>query len=114
MLISSSAAVPSGTGFARDRRAVDLGCQMEPSSRRIVLRLLLSRMYGGGTHLFYADGGQDYVDGESVVDGVICRVWRHDRLGMHARDLNLLADVLEKGAKLSTVSALTAAGTGQR
>ncbi|MCY4515273.1 MAG: hypothetical protein OXC69_09115, partial [Candidatus Tectomicrobia bacterium] len=52
-------------------------------------------MYGGGTHLFYADGGQDYSDGESVVDGVTCRVWRHDRLGMHARDLNLLADLLE-------------------
>ena len=69
-------------------------------------------MYGGGTHLFYADGGQDYLDGESVVDGVICRVWRHDRLGMHARDLNLLADVLESEAGLGRLFGATGAGTG--
>lgn len=62
-------------------------------------------MYGGRTHLFYADGGRDYADGESVVDGVVCRLWRHDRLGMHARDLNMLADVLEGGAGIRRLSA---------
>ena len=59
-------------------------------------------MYGGGTHLFYVDGGQDYADGESEVDGVTCRVWRRDRLGMHARDLNMLADVLESGGEFGS------------
>ena len=52
-------------------------------------------MYGGNTLLFYAKDESDYEDGSRILDGVQCRVWRQDRLGMHARDLNLLADVLE-------------------
>ena len=56
-------------------------------------------MYGGGTLLFYADGGQEHLDGKGVLNGVACRVWRHQRLGMHARDLNQLAEVLESGGR---------------
>ena len=60
--------------------------------------------YGGKTLLFYADGAKDYIDGRGMLNEVECRVWRHKRLGMHARDLNLLADVLESGATLGSLS----------
>ena len=61
-------------------------------------------MYGGATLLFYAEGQNDYVDGRGVLNGVDCRVWRHKRLGMHARDLNFLADVLERREGLTCLS----------
>ena len=63
-------------------------------------------MYGGATLLFYAEGQNDYVDGRGVLNGVECRVWRHKRLGMHARDLNLLADVLEDSEGLACLSGI--------
>ena len=62
--------------------------------------------YGGNTLLFYADGAKDYIDGFSMLNGVECRVWQHKRLGMHARDLNLLANVLESGAPLGNLSGM--------
>ena len=60
--------------------------------------------YGGATLLFYAEGENDYVDGRGVLTGVECRVWRHKRLGMHARDLNFLANVLESREGLTRLS----------
>ena len=63
-------------------------------------------MYGGHTLLFYGDGEQDSVDACGILDGVRCRVWRHKRLGMHARDLYRLANVLEKEKDLETLSDL--------
>ena len=51
--------------------------------------------YGGATLLFYAEVQNDYVDGCGMLNGVECRFWRHKRLGMHARDLYFLANVLE-------------------
>ena len=63
-------------------------------------------MYGGNTLLFYADGAKDYIDGCGMLNGVECRVWRHKKLGMHARDLKLLADVLESGAPLGNLSGI--------
>ena len=67
-------------------------------------------MYGGNTLLFYGDCEKDYIDGHSMLNGVGCRVWRHNRLGMHARDLNLLANVLESGTKLGCLSDVHLAG----
>ena len=61
-------------------------------------------MYGGNTLLFYGDGEQDYVDAHGILNGVECRVWRHKRIGMHARDLYLLANVLEKETDLKILS----------
>ena len=61
-------------------------------------------MYGGNTLLFYGAGEQDYVDVHGILNGVECRVWRHKRLGMHARDLYLLAKVLEKETDLKILS----------
>ena len=60
--------------------------------------------HGGATLLFYAEGRNDYVDGVGVLTGVECRVWRHKRLGMHARDLNSLANVLESREGLTRLS----------
>ena len=52
-------------------------------------------MYGGNTLLFYRDDGQGFPDGKRVIDGLECRLWSRGRLGMHERDLHLLADALE-------------------
>ena len=61
-------------------------------------------MYGGATLLFYAEGQNDYVDGRGMLNGVECRIWRHKRLGMHARDLFFLAKVLESREGLTRLS----------
>ena len=57
--------------------------------------LQLSWMHGGSRLLFYRDDQETWRDEEVVVDGLQCRLWRWGRLGMHARDLNQLADVLD-------------------
>ena len=61
-------------------------------------------MYGGNTLLFYGVGEQDYDDAHGELNGVRCRMWRHKRLGMHARDLYLLANVLEEEKGLEILS----------
>ena len=52
-------------------------------------------MYGGNTLLFYRYRGQGFPDGNRVIDGLDCKLWSRGKLGMHERDLNYLADVLE-------------------
>ncbi len=54
-----------------------------------------SWMYGGNVLLFYRDGSDHPADGESIIDGLKCEVWHARSLGMHPRDLFLLADALE-------------------
>ena len=54
-----------------------------------------SWMYGGNVLLFYQAGEEHPVDSETVIDGLVCKVWYAGSLGMHPRDLFLLADVLE-------------------
>ena len=56
-------------------------------------------MYGGNTLLFYHDNGQGFPDGRRVIAGLECRVWSKERLGLHPRDLYLLADALECAGK---------------
>lgn len=51
--------------------------------------------YGGNTLFFYGAGERGPTDGNGTLNGVRCRVWRHHRVGMHARDLYLLANRLE-------------------
>ena len=51
--------------------------------------------YGGNVLLFYGTANTHPEDGETVIDGLECKVWYHGRLGMHPRDLYLLADALE-------------------
>ena len=52
-------------------------------------------MYGGNRLLFYRAGEEHPEDGKTVIDGLECKVWCTGRLGMHDRDLYLLADALE-------------------
>ena len=54
-------------------------------------------MYGGKRLLFDGAAGALPVDGEIEIEGLACRVWSAGRLGLHARDLYRLADVLEGG-----------------
>ena len=56
-------------------------------------------MYGGNTILFYRDGGQVFPGGPRVIDGLECRVWSRGRLGLHQRDLHLLANALDRSNK---------------
>ena len=56
-------------------------------------------MYGGNTLLFYRDDGQVFPDGQRVIDGLECRVWSRGRLGLHQRDLHLLANALDSSNK---------------
>ena len=60
--------------------------------------------YGGNTLLFYGVGEQSHTDGHGTVNGVQCRVWRHQSVGMHARDLYLLADRLEDTVPFGSLS----------
>ncbi len=60
--------------------------------------------YGGNTLLFYGVGEQSHTDGHGTVNGVQCRVWRHQSVGMHARDLYLLADRLENTVPFGSLS----------
>ena len=53
-----------------------------------------SWMYGGQSLLFYRADKDHPEDGETVIDGLECKVWYSERLGMHARDLYLLANAL--------------------
>ena len=67
-------------------------------------------MYGGNTLLFYGATEQSPTDGRGTLNGVRCLVWRHRRLGMHARDLYLLANRLENADPLSSLSAVVVVG----
>ena len=54
-----------------------------------------SWMYGGNVLLFYRAGRERHEDGKTVIDSLRCEVWYTGSLGMHPRDLFLLADALE-------------------
>ena len=56
-------------------------------------------MYGGNTLLFYRVGGQGFLDGETLIDGLECTVWSKGRMGLHSRELNRLVDALEAASK---------------
>ena len=69
-----------------------------------------SWMYGGNVLLFYRVGQEHSDDGETVIDGLECKVWYAGNLGLHPRDLYLLADKLESPAdvdQFQRVSPLT-------
>ena len=52
-------------------------------------------MYGGKTLLFYTEDGRKFRDGLTVIDGLECKIWYKERLGLHTRDLYMLADALD-------------------
>ena len=61
-------------------------------------------MYGGNTLFFYRAEEQSPTDGRGTLNGVQCQVWWHQRVGMHARDLYLLADRLEDTVPFGSLS----------
>ena len=80
----------NGMGFGGEEvRAFTDFKRLNPTS------FIVDWMYGGNTLLFYRDDGQGFPDGNRVIDGLECRLWNKGRLGMHERDLHLLADALE-------------------
>ena len=62
-----------------------------------------SWMYGGNVLLFYRAGREHPEDGETVIDGLKCKVWYAGSLGMHPRDLFLLSDILEAPGEVEEV-----------
>ena len=62
-----------------------------------------SWMYGGNVLLFYRAGREPPQDGETVIDGLECKVWCAGSLGMHPRDLFRLAEVLESPGEIEDV-----------
>ena len=62
--------------------------------------------HGGNTLLFYHDDELGLPDGPHVINGLECRLWSNGRLGMHQRDLHLLADALESSDKHGTIGKL--------
>ena len=54
-----------------------------------------SWLYGGSELLFYRADENTLPDSPLEVDGIKCRIWRDGRLGMHSRDLFLLADAID-------------------
>ena len=56
-----------------------------------------SWMYGGSTLLFYRADKSTPPDSARNIDGLTCRIWRDDSLGMHSRDLYRLADAFDSG-----------------
>ena len=52
-------------------------------------------MYGGNTLLFYRGNHSGTPEETIELDGVECKVWKNKRLGLHTRDLYLLANALE-------------------
>ena len=60
--------------------------------------------YGGNTLLFYKVRKQNHTDGHGMLNRVQCRVWRNQRIGMHSRDLYLLADRLEGEVPFDSLS----------
>ena len=57
--------------------------------------------YGGQTLLFYRADKDHPEDGETVIDGLECKVWYAGSLGIRLRYLYLLADALEPSADSS-------------
>ena len=70
-------------------------------------------MYGGNTLLFYTVGETSYTDGHGMLNGVECRIWRNKSIGMHARDLYLLANVLENEANFRCLSGVRWVGNAK-
>ena len=61
-------------------------------------------MYGGKMMLFYRRDHNSPPDmDETTIDGLSCATWSGDRLGMHSRDLYLLANALEADDTFETL-----------
>ena len=59
--------------------------------------------YGGSMMLFYRVATDTPRDSDLSIDGIDCRLWRDEYVGMHSRDLYCLADLLEAGGLSNTL-----------
>ena len=95
--------VPASVGLVVIRVAQHVAWDEHHADREVFSRFKATRppgyatwwMYGGQTLLFYRADKDHPEDGETVIDGLECKVWYAGRLGMHPRDVYLLADALE-------------------
>ena len=95
--------VPSSVGLVVIRVAQHIAWDEHHADRDAFRRFKVAHppgystswMYGGQSLLFYRAGKDHPKDGETVFQGLECKVWYDGRLGMHARDLYLLADALQ-------------------
>ncbi len=95
--------VPSSAGLVVIRFAQHIAWDKKNKDRDVFIRFKaarpfgheMSHRYGGKTFLFYRVGKNHPEDGETVIDGLECKVWYTGRLAMHSRDLYRLADALE-------------------
>ena len=95
--------VPSSIGLVAIRVAQFVASDEHGETRDVYRRFktahppgyYTSWKYAGDTLLFYRTGEAHLQDGETVIDGLECKIWYAGCLGMHARDLYLLADTLE-------------------
>ena len=98
--------VPASVGLVVIRVALHVEGAEHRADREVFSRFKATRppwyatrcSYGGQTLLFYRADKDHPEDGETVIDGLECKVWYAGRLGMHPRDLHLLADALECSA----------------
>ena len=98
--------VPASVGLVVIRVAQRVAWDEHHADREVFSRFKATRPpvyatwhgYGGQTLLFYRADKDHPEDGETVIDGLECKVWYAGRLGMHPRDLYLLADELEAPA----------------
>ena len=88
--------VSQGNGMGLDGKEVELFTEFK---RLHPTDFIVDWMYGGNTLLFYRDEGQVFPDGQRVIDGLECRVWSRGRMGLHQRDLHLLANALDSSNK---------------
>lgn len=68
---------------------------IQPIQRGASAALLHVVEVRGNAFLFYRAGREPSADGEIVIEGVECKVWYAGSLGIHPRDLFLLAGLLE-------------------
>ena len=81
----------------RDAGAFKRWCRMHPPG------LDTSWGYGGTTLLFYRAEHNTPLDGQLLLDGIECRIWRRERIEIHSRDLYALADALECEGSFNTL-----------
>ena len=53
--------------------------------------------------LFYRVATDTPRDSDLSIDGIDCRLWRDEYVGMHSRDLYRLADLLDSGGLSNTL-----------
>ena len=84
--------VPQAKGKGLDGKEVEACTEFK---KLYPTDFIVDWMYGGNTLLFYRANDQSVHDGLIEKAGLECKVWSNKRLGLHTRDLYLLANAVE-------------------